>query len=75
MTTQTHTLALKIDAAAAKTGSREFTAAVAAVKKAVEDLDRDSTGLFTKLRNIKPQVDVTPIAKATTATRNLSTAM
>ncbi|GHC22732.1 hypothetical protein GCM10007291_22620 [Gemmobacter nanjingensis] len=75
MTAQVHSLQLKIDATAAKTGSREFTAAVAAVKKAVEDLDRDSTGLFTKLRNIKPQVDVTPIAKATTTTRELSTAM
>ena len=75
MTEQVHSLQLKIDAAAAKQGSREFSAAVAAVKKAVEDLDRDSTGLFTKLRNIKPQVDVTPITRATTAARDLTSAM
>ncbi|QJA43168.1 hypothetical protein [Phaeobacter phage MD18] len=46
----THELRLKIDAAAAKRGSREFTAAVEAVKRAVRDLERDSTGAFTKLR-------------------------
>ncbi|UVD36479.1 tape measure protein [Rhodobacter phage RcXuper] len=51
---ETHELRLKIDAAAAKAGSREFTAAVDAVKRAVRDLERDSSGAFTKLRkNIK----------------------
>lgn len=47
---ETHELRLKIDAAAAKRGSREFTAAVEAVKRAVRDLERDSTGAFTQLR-------------------------
>lgn len=47
---ETHELRLKIDAAAAKRGSREFTAAVNAVKLAVRDLERDSTGAFTQLR-------------------------
>lgn len=47
---ETHELRLKIDAAAARTGSREFTAAIEAVKRAVRDLERDSTGAFTKLR-------------------------
>ena len=47
---ETHELRLKIDAAAAKRGSREFTAAINAVKMAVRDLERDTTGSFTKLR-------------------------
>lgn len=47
---ETHELRLKIDAAAAKSGSREFTAAVDAVKRAVRDLERDSSGVFKKLR-------------------------
>ncbi|QGH74823.1 tail tape-measure protein [Bacteriophage DSS3_MAL1] len=47
---ETHELRLKIDAAAAKRGSREFTAAVEAVKRAVRDLERDSNGAFTQLR-------------------------
>ena len=47
---ETHELRLKIDASAAKRGSREFTGAINAVKKAVRDLERDSTGAFTQLR-------------------------
>jgi tape measure domain-containing protein len=47
---ETHELRLKIDAAAAKRGSREFTAAVNAIKLAVRDLERDSTGAFTRLK-------------------------
>lgn len=47
---ETHELRLKIDAAAAKRGSREFAAAINAVKLAVRDLERDSTGAFTQLR-------------------------
>ena len=51
---ETHELRLKIDAAAAKSGSRDFTAAINAIKLAVRDLERDSTGAFTKLqKNIK----------------------
>lgn len=47
---ETHELRLKIDAASAKSGSREFVAAVDAVKRAVRDLERDSTGAFTTLK-------------------------
>ncbi len=70
----THELRLKINAAAAETGARNFTAAVNAVKQAVRDLDRDSTGAFSKLSKINPQIDVTPLTRATTATEKLSTA-
>lgn len=69
---ETHELRLKIDASAAQSGARQFTAAIAAVRKAVEGLDRDTTGAFTKLRNVKPEIDVTPLTRATTATDKLS---
>lgn len=42
-----HELRLKIDASAAKRGSRDFTATIEAVRRAVKDLDRDTTGAFT----------------------------
>ncbi|SEK54602.1 hypothetical protein SAMN05421666_1038 [Roseovarius nanhaiticus] len=48
--TDTHELRLKIDAAPAKRGASEFTAAIESVKRAVRDLERDSTGAFTTLR-------------------------
>lgn len=67
--TQTHELRLKVDASAAQSGSRDFTNALAAVKKAVRDLDKDSSGLFTQLR----KVDTSGIAAATTATDKLGT--
>ena len=47
---ETHELRLKIDAGAARRGARDFTAAIEAVKRAVRDLERDSTGAFTKLK-------------------------
>ncbi|PTX51232.1 tail tape-measure protein [Gemmobacter caeni] len=72
---QTHELRLKIDAAAAEAGSKRFTAALSAVKKAVSDLDRAADGTFAKLANHRPEFNVAPITKATTATRELSTAM
>ncbi|MES2666627.1 MAG: phage tail tape measure C-terminal domain-containing protein [Pseudomonadota bacterium] len=72
MTEKTHTIRLQIDAAAAKTGSREFTSAVAAVKAAVRDLEKDSEGAFRVLKNIKPQFDVTPIKRASTETNTLT---
>lgn len=49
---ETHELRLKINAAPAKQGSREFVAAVNAVKRAVRDLEKDSTGAFTSLRRV-----------------------
>ena len=73
--TKEYELRLKINAEAAKQGAREFTSAVAAVKAAVRDLDRDSEGLFTKLKNLKPQFDVSPLTRATTETNNLSKAI
>lgn len=71
---ETHELRLKIDASAAKRGSREFTAAVNAVKQAVRDLERTSDGAFTKLRNIRPEIDVAPIRKARAETEGLTKA-
>jgi tape measure domain-containing protein len=47
---ETHEIRLKIDAAAAQAGSREFQAAISAVKKAVKDLERDSLSAFQKLQ-------------------------
>lgn len=75
MTEQVHSLQLKIDAAAAEAGSKRFTAALSAVKKAVSDLDRAADGTFAKLANHRPEFNVAPITKATTATRELSSAM
>ncbi|SDW76983.1 phage tail tape measure protein, lambda family [Ruegeria halocynthiae] len=71
---ETHELRLKIDAGAAKNGAREFTGAIATIKKAVRDLERDTTGAFTKLKNIRPEYDVTPLTRARTETEKLSTA-
>ena len=51
---ETHELRLKINAAAAKRGSRDFVSAVNAIKTAVRGLDRDSSGVFTTLnKNMK----------------------
>ena len=46
---ETHELRLKIDAGAAQEGSRQFSAALNAVKAAVRGLERDSSGAFTKI--------------------------
>ena len=73
-TAKEYELRLKIDAQPAQQGSRQFVAAIAAVKKAVADLDRDATGAFTKLRNVRPEIDVTPLTRATTETDKLSRA-
>jgi len=72
--TETHDLRLKIDAAAAESGARKFTAAINSVRKAVEGLDRDTAGAFTKLKSIKPEIDVTPITLARTETDKLTSA-
>ena len=61
---ETHSLQLKIDASAAQAGAKQFTAAINAVKNAVKDLDRDTTGAFTQLQNIKPNIDTTNIKRA-----------
>ena len=71
---ETHELRLKIDAAAAESGARKFTAAINAVKQAVRDLDKDTTGAFTKLKSVRPDIDVTPLTRATTATDKLTSA-
>ena len=71
---ETHELRLKIDAGAAESGARRFTGAINAVKKAVKDLDRDSAGAFKNLARIKPEIDVTPIKRATTETDKLAKA-
>lgn len=54
---ETHELRLKINAGAAKSGAREFTSALNSIKRAVRDLERDSTGVFLKLK--KGITDVT----------------
>lgn len=47
---ETHELRLKINAAAARAGAREFVAAINSIKTAIRQLDRDSDGVFTKLK-------------------------
>lgn len=67
---ETYSLQLKVDAAPAQAGAKTFTAAINAVKKAVADLHRDTTGAFTKLRNISPKVDVSGLMAATLEPRS-----
>ncbi|KZY47621.1 hypothetical protein A3731_07775 [Roseovarius sp. HI0049] len=69
---ETHELRLKIDSTPAKRGAREFTSAINAVKVAVRDLERDSTGAFTKLRNISPKVDVSGLKAASREANNVA---
>ncbi len=71
---ESHELRLKIDASAAKRGSREFVGAINAVKAAVRDLERDSTGTFTKLKNISPKVDVSGLKAASREANNVAKA-
>lgn len=71
---ENHEVRLNINAAPAESGARKFTAAIAAVRKAVEGLDRDTTGAFTKLKNVRPEIDVAPISRATAATDKLTSA-
>ncbi len=75
MTEQVHSLQLKIDAAAAEAGSKRFSSALSAVKKAVQDLDRAADGTFAKLANRRPEFDATPLRAATTEANRLSTAL
>lgn len=51
MASETHDLKLKIDAAAAETGAKRFKGAVNSIKRAVSQLDRDTSGAFTQLKN------------------------
>jgi len=46
---ETHELRLKINAAAARAGSREFVGAIENIKRAVIDLERASDGTFKRL--------------------------
>lgn len=62
MTQNTNTLRLTIDAAAAKSGAREFTGAINAIKSSINALERDSSGMFAKLktaaeRSIRPNLN------------------
>ncbi len=70
---ENHELNLTINATPAEAGARKFTAAIAAVKAAVQDLDKDSTGAFTKLQAIKPQIDTSGLTKAVQETDKLTT--
>lgn len=47
---ETHELRLKINAAAARAGARDFVAAISSIKRAVRELDRDSAGTFGRLK-------------------------
>ena len=47
---ETHELRLKINAAAARAGARDFVAAISSIKRAVRELDRDSAGTFSRLK-------------------------
>lgn len=71
--TEVHTqssLALKIDATPAKKGAAEFTSEIDAVKRAVRDLERDTTGAFTSLN----KVDVLRLSDAEAAIRRTGSA-
>lgn len=64
---ETHELRLKINAAAAKAGAREFVGAINSIKTAMQSLDKTSTGAFTKF-------DTTKIKSATQETTRFTTA-
>lgn len=72
---ETHELRLKINAAAARAGSREFVGAIANIKRAVTELDRLSDGTFKRLsKNAQDagkaaKVKINPVDR--TAIRNL----
>lgn len=70
---ENHEIRLNINAAPAEAGARKFTSAINAVKQAVRDLDKDSSGAFTKLRSIRPEIDVSSIRAASTETDKLTT--
>lgn len=71
---ETHELRLKIDAAGAESGAKRFKGAIASVRKAVSDLERDSAGAFTSLKNISPKVDVSGLKAAAAEANRLSKA-
>ncbi len=70
-----HSISIGIDASPAKRGATEFRSAIAAIKVAVKDLERDASGAFTVLRNLKPQFDVTPLRSARDMAQGLGSAM
>lgn len=71
---ETSELRLKINAAAARAGSREFVAAINAIKKSVLDLDKTSDGAFKRLsRNAKDaaassKVKISPVDRSSIRT-------
>ncbi|MEP1591761.1 phage tail length tape measure family protein [Sulfitobacter sp.] len=71
---QNHELRLNINAASAKRGAAEFKGAIASVKAAVRDLDRDTDGVFTSLRNVKLSVDTSAYKRAQNDAKALGTA-
>ncbi|MEQ8896330.1 MAG: phage tail tape measure C-terminal domain-containing protein [Roseovarius sp.] len=71
---ETHELRLKIDAGAARAGAKQFTGAIESVRRAVRDLERDSTGAFIKLRNMSPKVDVSGLKAASREANNVAKA-
>lgn len=71
---ETHELRLKIDAGAAQSGAKNFKAAIASVRAAVKDLERDSNGAFLALKNMSPKVDVSGLKEASREAQNVATA-
>lgn len=61
---------MKIDPTQAESGAKRFTGAIAAVAKAVESLERDTTGAFSKLN----KVDVSRLTDAEAAIRRTGNA-
>jgi len=68
---ETHELRLRINAAAARAGSREFVGAIEHVKRAVLELERTSDGAFKRLsKNAKDaakaaKVNISPVNRST----------
>lgn len=65
--TETHELRLKINAAAAKSGAREFKSTINSIQVAVESLDKTASGTFSRFAK-----DTSGIKSAANETRRLS---
>jgi hypothetical protein len=72
---QEHELRLKINAAAAKSGSREFSGAIRSIARAVSTLERDTTGAFLALKKgmqVTPRKGVEAALNGTAKAANLA---
>ena len=62
-------LSLKIDASRAKSGATQYVAAIKTIQNAISKLDRDSDGVFTRLKSGKVSIDTSDLKKASTDTK------